>query len=87
VFQIFSFQGLRSGRGGGLAGVLRGVVGGFSFHRDTKSTACRRGRERRSSRSHEVFWIKRLKPAHFSSLSARMGSGEGEKNETPWERG
>lgn len=57
------------------------VQGVIFFHRDTKSTACRRGRERRSSRSHEVFWIKRLKPAHFSSLSARMGSEEGEKNE------
>lgn len=61
----------------------------FAFHRDTKSTACRRGRERSSSRSHEVFWIKRLKPAHFSSLSARRRNGEGEKrgNEIPWEQG
>lgn len=72
----FSFQGLRSGGGGGFAGVLGVCVRAcvracvfFSFYRDTKSTACRRGRERRSSRSHEVFWIKRLKPAHFSSLS------------------
>lgn len=57
----------------GEAGWLGCSVGArvffFSFHRDTKSTACRRGRERRSRRSHEVFWIKRLKPAHFSSLS------------------
>lgn len=28
MFQIFSFQGLRSGRGGGLAGVLREGAGG-----------------------------------------------------------
>ena len=96
----FSFQGLCSGGGGGFAGVLGVCVCAcvrvcvracvcFSFHRDTKSTACRRGRERRSSRSHEVFWIKRLKPAHFSSLSVRRGNGEGEKNrnEIPREQG
>lgn len=61
----------------------------WAFHRDTKSMACRRGRERSSSRSHEVFWIKRLKPAHFSSLSVRRKNGEGEKggNEIPQERG
>lgn len=61
----------------------------LACHRDTKSTACRRGRERSSSRSHEVFWIKRLKPAHFSSLSVRRRNGEGEKrgNEIPWEWG
>lgn len=89
----FSFQGLRSGGGGGFAGVLGVCVHVcvcmcFSFHRDTKSTACRRGRERRRSRSHEVFWIKRLKPAHFSSLSVRGGDGEGEKshNEIPQEQ-
>lgn len=71
----FSFPGLRSGGEVSLLGysvcacVRARVFVCFSFHRDTKSTACRRGRERRSSRSHEVFWIKRLKPAHFSSLS------------------
>lgn len=36
-----------------------------------------------------MFWIKRLKPAHFSSLSVRTEKGEGEKscNEMPQEQG
>lgn len=35
-----------------------------------------------------MFWIKRLKPAHFSSLSVRTENGEGEKshNENPQEQ-
>lgn len=35
-----------------------------------------------------MFWIKRLKPAHFSSLSVRRGNREGEKsrNEIPQEQ-
>lgn len=35
-----------------------------------------------------MFWIKRLKPAHFSSLSVGRGNREGEKsrNEIPQEQ-
>lgn len=32
--------------------------------------ACRRGRESKSSNSHEVFWASRLMPSHLTSLSA-----------------
>ena len=47
--------------------------------------AWRRGRESRSSKSHEVFWASRLMPSHLTSLSVgrEEGGGVGQERRGP----